>query len=145
MAARTSFLSPRDHGTIAPSASDLPSSGMTLAGSKSQVAPRPWQLGQAPCGELNEKARGDISGTLMPHTTQASLRENSRSPLSRALMTTTPSARSSAVCTESVRRRSMPERTIRRSITTSIVWFLPAVERQVVFEALVLRRRCGPW
>ena len=61
-------------------------------GSKSQVAPRPWHDGQAPCGELNENARGDISGTLMPHTTHASLRENSRSPPSSELITTTSSA-----------------------------------------------------
>ena len=116
MAARTILRSPFTHGAIAPSASDFCSSGTTLRGSKSQVAPSPWQVVQAPCGELNEKARGDISGTLMPHTTQASLRENSRSPLSSALITTTPSARSSAACTESDRRFSMPERTISRSI-----------------------------
>jgi hypothetical protein len=41
------------------------------------VAPRPWQSGHAPCGELNEKARGVISGIEMPHVTQASRRENS--------------------------------------------------------------------
>ena len=34
------------------------------SGSKSHVAPRPWHSGQAPCGELNENARGVISGTL---------------------------------------------------------------------------------
>ena len=36
------------------------------AGSKSYTAPRPWQSWQAPCGELNENARGVISGMLMP-------------------------------------------------------------------------------
>ena len=56
------------------------SSGTTRCGSKSSVAPSPWQSVQAPCGELNENARGVISGMLMPQSTQASRRENSRSP-----------------------------------------------------------------
>ena len=59
-------LSPLPHGAIAPSASDFASSGTTRCGSKSQVAPSPWHSGHAPCGELNENARGDISGTLRP-------------------------------------------------------------------------------
>ena len=122
-ASATSFLSPRAHGAIAPAASDFEGSGTMRAGSKSQVAPRPWQSGHAPCGELNENARGVISGTLMPQLTHASRRENSRSPSSRLLMTTMSSASWSAVSTDSVSRRSMPERTISRSTTTSIVWF----------------------
>ena len=40
--------------------------GRSRAGRSPRSAPRPWQAGQAPCGELNENARGDISGTLMP-------------------------------------------------------------------------------
>ena len=48
--------------------------------------PAPDTPGHAPCGELNENARGDISGTLRPQTTQASLRENSRSPPSSELI-----------------------------------------------------------
>ena len=122
-ASRTSFRSPFAHGAIAPSASDRDGSGTTRAGSTSQVAPSPWQEVQAPCGELNEKARGDSSGTLIPHTTQAMRRENSRSPSSRLLMTTTSEASCSAVSIESVNRRSMPDRTIRRSTTPSMVWF----------------------
>ena len=47
------------------------------------TAPRPWQSGHAPCGELNENARGVISGMLSPQSTHASRRENSRSPVSR--------------------------------------------------------------
>jgi hypothetical protein len=35
----------------------------------------------------------------------------------------TPSARRSAVSSESVSRRSMPERRTSRSTTTSMVWF----------------------
>ena len=78
------------------------------AGSKSKIAPRPWQSGHAPCGELNENARGVISGMLMPQSTHASRRENSRSPPSSVLMTTMSSARLSAISTDSVSRRSMP-------------------------------------
>ena len=74
-ASLTSLRSPFAHGAIAPSCSDSDSSGITRAGSKSYTAPRPWHSEQAPCGELNEKARGDISGTLRPQTTHASLRE----------------------------------------------------------------------
>ncbi len=122
-ASATSFLSPRAHGAIAPSASDFDGSGTMRAGSKSQVAPRPWHSGHAPCGELNENARGDSSGTLMPQLTHAIRRENSRSPSSRPLMTTISLASWSAVSIDSVRRRSMPERTTSRSTTTSIVWF----------------------
>ena len=105
-ASRTSLRSPRAQGAIAPSASDFDSSGTTRCGSKSTIAPRPWHSGQAPCGELNEKARGVISGMLMPQSTQASRRENSRSPPSSVLMTTMSSARLSATSTDSVSRRS---------------------------------------
>ena len=91
-------------------------------GSKSIIAPSPWQSGQAPCGELNENARGVISGMLRPQSTHASRRENSRSPPSNVLMTTMSSARLSATSTDSVSRRSTPPRTITRSTTTSMVW-----------------------
>ena len=121
-ASRTSFRSPRAHGAIAPSASDFDSSGTTRCGSKSIIAPSPWHSGHAPCGELNENARGVISGMLRPQSTHASRRENSRSPPSYVLMTTMSSARLSATSTDSVSRRSMPPRTISRSTTTSIVW-----------------------
>ena len=76
-ASRTKRRSPFAHGAIAPSASDFVSSGMMSRGSKSYVAPRPWHDGHAPWGELNEKARGDISGIERPHDTQASRREKS--------------------------------------------------------------------
>ena len=81
----------------------------------------PGTRAQAPCGELNENARGVISGMLSPQSTQASRRENNRSPLSYELMTTMSSARLSATSIDSVSRRSMPPRTISRSTTTSIV------------------------
>ena len=123
-ASRTSFRSPFAHGAIAPSWSDSDSSGTTRAGSKSYTAPSPWQSGQAPCGELNENARGVISGMLTPQYVHASRRENSRSPLSSVLMTTMSSARLSAISMDSVSRRSMPGFSTRRSTTTSIAWFL---------------------
>ena len=44
-ASRTSFRSPRAQGAIAPSASDFDSSGTTRCGSKSTIAPSPWQSG----------------------------------------------------------------------------------------------------
>src|SRR6187399_504719 len=47
-ASAISFLSPRAQGAMAPSASDFEGSGTTRAGSKSQIAPSPWQAGHAP-------------------------------------------------------------------------------------------------
>ena len=73
---------------MAPCSSVSDSSGTSLAGSKSYMAPRPWHSVHAPCGELKEKARGVISGMLMPQSTHASRRENSRSPISTLLMMT---------------------------------------------------------
>jgi hypothetical protein len=61
-------------------------------GSKSTLAPSPWQSEHAPWGELNENARGVISGMLKPQSTHASRRENSRSPPARVLTTTMSSA-----------------------------------------------------
>ncbi len=122
-ASRTSLRSPRAHGAMAPSASVFDSSGTTRRGSKSIVAPSPWQSVHAPCGELKENARGVISGMLSPQSTQASRRENSRSPSSNELMTTMSSARLRATSIDSVSRRSTPPRMITRSTTTSIVWF----------------------
>ena len=95
-ASRTNRRSPRAHGTTAPPSRDLDSSGTTSRGSKSVAAPRPWHAGQAPWGELNENARGVISGIEIPQDTQAKRLEKSWSPLSNVLTTTTSSARSSA-------------------------------------------------
>jgi len=58
----------------------------------------------------------------MPQATHASRRENSWSPPSYVLMTTMSSARPSAVSSDSERRRSMPDLTIRRSTTMSMLW-----------------------
>ena len=92
-------------------------------GSKSIVAPSPWQSAHAPCGELNENARGVISGMLdaAVHARQLAARTADRRRRN-VLITTMSSARLSAVSTDSVSRRSMPPRTISRSTTTSMVW-----------------------
>ena len=95
-ASSTSCRSPALHGAIAPSRSASAGSGTMRSGSKSHVAPRPWHPGHAPCGELNENARGVISGTLSPQVTHARRRENSRSPPASVLMTTMSSASPSA-------------------------------------------------
>src|SRR5579872_3988929 len=50
------------HGSIAPSSSDRPLSGITRSMSKSIVLPKPWQRGHAPNGELKLNRIG--SGTL---------------------------------------------------------------------------------
>ncbi len=123
-ASRTSRRSPLAQGAIAPSFSDSDSSGTIRIGSKSCTAPRPWQPPHAPCGELNENARGVISGMLTPQNVQASRRENRRSPPSSVLTMTISSARFSAISTDSARRRSIPPFRMSRSTTTSIVWFL---------------------
>src|SRR4030065_624616 len=49
----------------APSIIDLFLSGITRSGETSVIAPRPWQVGQAPNGELNENMRGSrLSNTI---------------------------------------------------------------------------------
>ena len=108
-----------------------------------KTSPSPWHSGHAPCGELNEKARGVISGMLMPHDGHASRRENSRSPPSSVLMTTMSSASFSASSIESARRRSMPPLTISRSISTSIVWLRRRSSAIVFVERHEPGRRCA--
>ena len=71
---------PFAQGAIAPSSSDSDSSGTSRAGIEIVDRAEPLAFGQAPCGELNEKARGVISGMLTPQYVQARRRENSRSP-----------------------------------------------------------------
>src|SRR5215475_870782 len=46
------------HAAMAPSARDIASLGRTRDSSISRSVPRPWQVGQAPWGELKEKRRG---------------------------------------------------------------------------------------
>ena len=134
----TSLRSPFAHGAIAPSSSDSESSGTTRAGSKSYTAPSPWHSWQAPWGELNEKARGVISGMLTPHQVQASRREKRRSPPSSVLMTTMSSARPRAISTDSVSRRSIPGLRISRSIDDVDRVVAPPVELDVFVERSLL-------
>ena len=116
------------HGAMAPSFSDMSGSGMTSSGSISNVVPSPSHVGQAPYGELKEKFLGAGSSKLRPSTGHTRCWLNvmvsfsDESP-SRATSSTsaTPSASLSAVSSESVSRRSMPSRSTRRSMTTSIL------------------------
>ena len=77
-----------ESGAIAPAASDNESSGTMRCGSKSHVAPRPWHALHAPCGELNENARGVTSGMLTPQSGQA----QSAGMSSQRVPATTPSS-----------------------------------------------------
>ena len=45
---------------------DFERSGMTIPGSMTSWVPRPVQVGQAPCGELNENDRGSSSSIIVP-------------------------------------------------------------------------------
>src|ERR1700722_2976630 len=62
-------------GPMPPSSNGFVASAMTLPGSNAQVLPIPEHSSQAPYGLLKEKERGSSSGTLVPHSTHASLRE----------------------------------------------------------------------
>ena len=68
-----------DHGIMAPSASVKSLLGSTSVGSISNFVPSPWQVGQAPCGELNEKNRGEISGIEILQSAHAKRSENTSS------------------------------------------------------------------
>ena len=116
------------------------SSGTRSSGSTSKRVPSPSQRSHAPYGELNEKLRGASSSNDTPQCVHARCSENvsvSRSPSDRRRAGTistsaTPSARRSAVSSESVRRRSMPGRRTSRSTTTSMVWFSYRASRSLV-------------
>ncbi len=54
------------HGARAPARMVLRLSGMTRSGSITSWVPRPVHVGQAPCGELNEKLRGSSSSIVVP-------------------------------------------------------------------------------
>jgi len=60
----------------APCASDRSGSTISLSGSTSWTTPSPVHAGQAPCGELNEKMRGDSSESAKPQRGQACRDEN---------------------------------------------------------------------
>ena len=101
-------------------------SGTMRSGSISRVAPRPWQAGQAPCGLLNEKTRGWISGSEMPQCTQANFSLKVSVGPSASSTSTRPSASWAAVSTESVSRRRSPSFITSRSTmtATSCLYFL---------------------
>src|SRR3712207_8715516 len=67
------------------SATGRDGSGTSRSGSISCCAPRPWQRGQAPCGELKEKIRGCSSGSETPCSGHAKRSEKvSGSPSTRS-------------------------------------------------------------
>src|SRR5215216_2437426 len=67
------------HGTIAPSTILRFLSGMIRSGSGSICTPKPVQVGQAPCGELNENDRGSMAPNEMPQLGQAKCSEKTYS------------------------------------------------------------------
>ena len=96
----TSWRSPAAQASMAPPASVTVSSGTIRAGFEVLHGAEPVAGGGTHrAARLKEKARGVISGTLMPQSTQAIRREgeNSLSPPPSVLMMTTSAARVSAV------------------------------------------------
>ncbi len=84
----------------------------------------PPQSAQAPYGLLKENMRGDTSGKDTPQAAQANRSEKRWEGPSTASTCTTPSARRSAVSSESLSRDPRLSRMTRRSTTTSMVCFL---------------------
>ena len=95
-------------------------SGTTRARSIACTRPKPWQVSQAPSGELNEKRAGSGAGKRRPQPSHAKpSRKRARSPFSTTTITS-PSLRANAVATASTRRaRSASPRSARRSTSTS--------------------------
>ena len=121
-------------GPRPPSSSGLEGSTITLAGSNAHLLPSPWHSSQAPYGLLNENERGSSCGTLVPHSVQASFCEYRRSSPFTTAISTSPPASLVAVSMDASRRFSIPGFTSSRSTTTSMVWFLPLVERDLFVE-----------
>src|SRR3954447_435217 len=119
-------MCPPLHGAIAPSASDLDSSGTMSSGSTSSLVPSPVQFGQAPHGELNENERGSSSSNDRSSYRQARcseyIRSRGGSVSGRATKSSPPPPpdRPSAVSTESVSRRRAVSLTASRSTITSM-------------------------
>src|SRR3989338_10994952 len=85
-----------------------PQTGHTVSENKDSV-PRPWQLGHAPYGELNEKRRGSTSGNDAPSSGQINLDESVSSVPSACLIFTKPPASFSASSNASESRSRPPE------------------------------------
>src|ERR1035441_2251835 len=94
-------------GPKAPSSSGFDQSAMTLAGSKSYLLPSPLHSGHAPYMLLNENERGSSTGTLMPHSGQASLDEYKCSSPPTTATCTNPLASFMANSTEDASRCSI--------------------------------------
>ena len=131
-ASRTSSASPRAHGAIAPSRERLRRRRARPAPGRSrQVAPRPWQSGQAPYGELNENIRGVSSGTRCRSRRRPGCARTAGRRRRSASTTTRPSA-SVERGLDRVGQPALDARacTISRSTTISIVCLLLLVERR---------------
>ena len=105
----------------------LPRQAGQGAGSDSEsaglIAPSPWQIGQAPCGLLNENERGSGGCRPVPQSGQArwTLRTwSSQPPAASAETRAIPSDNLSARSTLSASRGRMPSRITSRSTTASM-------------------------
>src|SRR5271169_1962892 len=97
-----------DPGPSAPSNRGFDQSVMTFAGSKSYLLPSPLHSGHAPYMLLNENERGSNTGTLIPHSGQASLDEYKCSSPPTTAINTSPFARLIASSIHFASRRSIP-------------------------------------
>ena len=115
------------HGSSAPSEIESVGSGTISSGSITRWKPSPWQRSHAPCGELNEKIRGSISGIEAPQLRQAKRSEKIwRSPDSASSISMRPSANCEAASIDSASRLRTPSFITRRSTTIemSCLYFL---------------------
>src|SRR5262249_23595448 len=106
-------------GPNPPSSKGFDQSFTILAGSKSNLLPKPWHSGQAPYAELKENERGSSTGTLIPQSGQANFSEYSCSSPPTTATCTSPPASFIAVANDCSRRCSIPGFTSKRSMTTS--------------------------
>ena len=95
--------------------------GMMRSISNSILYPSPKHSGQAPKGLLKEKLLGSISSMLIPQSGQAKLWLKVTGSPSMTSTISSPSVSASTFSMESVRRRSIPSFTTRRSTTISIL------------------------
>ena len=145
MAALTSLLSPRAHGAIAPSASDFGSSGTTLRGV--EVPGRAQALAgragavrrverKGPRRHLGHADAADDAGQLAREEPVAAVErvddDDAVGEVERRL--------------HRIRQALLHARAHDEPVDDDVDGVvLAAVQRQIVFEALELRRRCGPW
>jgi hypothetical protein len=108
----------RFQGSTAPSARVFEGSGTTSSWSTSIRLPKPWQVGQAPKGLLNENSRGCGSSKAWPHRAHSKASENSSSGPSTTLTRARPIPSANAVVTASLTRAGGSVAGVSRSTTT---------------------------